>query len=129
MIIKLESIDCSMCNKLDEDGGHLFLKCKLVKPIWRHLVLEDVRLSLLAAQTTLMLFEMVCALPIDIRSFTLILLWDWWTVHNKKNAECKDRSVAEVCHLIRMFRFSTAELATIQPGYYTGCDLAKAPRR
>lgn len=34
---------CVMCNRLDEDGGHLFLKCKLVKQLWRELNLEDVR--------------------------------------------------------------------------------------
>jgi hypothetical protein len=36
---------CVMCNRLDEDGGHLFLKCKLVKKVWRELNLEDERYS------------------------------------------------------------------------------------
>lgn len=35
---------CVMCNRLDEDGGHLFLKCKLVKQLWRELNLQKVRL-------------------------------------------------------------------------------------
>jgi len=35
---------CVMCNRLDEDGGHLFLKCKLVKQLWRELNLQEVRL-------------------------------------------------------------------------------------
>lgn len=31
---------CCMCGHLDEDGGHLFLKCKEVKAVWRELNLE-----------------------------------------------------------------------------------------
>ncbi|KAE8797725.1 NAC domain-containing protein 78 [Hordeum vulgare] len=32
---------CPMCSRLDEDGGHLFLKCKLVKAVWREQNLEE----------------------------------------------------------------------------------------
>jgi hypothetical protein len=31
-----------MCACLDEDSGHLFLKCKSVKQVWRGLNLEEV---------------------------------------------------------------------------------------
>lgn len=37
---------CSLCRRLDEDGGHLFLKCKEVKGVWRELNLEAVWCSL-----------------------------------------------------------------------------------
>ena len=32
-----------MCNRGGEDGGHLFLKCKCVKELWRSAGLEYVR--------------------------------------------------------------------------------------
>lgn len=35
-----------MCGRLDEDGGHLVLKCKQVKEAWRALNLEEVRCDL-----------------------------------------------------------------------------------
>jgi hypothetical protein len=38
---------CPICNRLDEDGGHIFLRCKYVKHVWRQLDLEHVRLELL----------------------------------------------------------------------------------
>lgn len=44
---------------------------------------------------------MICQLNDQKRSLVLILLWDWWTVRNKKNAEGKDRSVGETCNLIQ----------------------------
>jgi hypothetical protein len=31
---------CPVCNRLDEDSAHLFMKCKLAKQIWRELKLE-----------------------------------------------------------------------------------------
>ena len=34
---------CSICNRLDEDGEHLFFKCKEVKVAWCELNLEGVR--------------------------------------------------------------------------------------
>jgi hypothetical protein len=38
---------CSVCNRLDEDGGHCFLKCKIVKKCWQALNIESVRVKLL----------------------------------------------------------------------------------
>ena len=42
---------CVMCIRVDEDGGHLFCKCKFVKHIWRELNLEDVRCRLADQET------------------------------------------------------------------------------
>lgn len=44
--MKIET-SCCMCHRLYEDGGHLFLKCKEVKAVWRELNLEDVRCKLM----------------------------------------------------------------------------------
>lgn len=40
---------CGICGRFGEDGGHIFLKCKEVKRIWRELNLEEVRVDLLLA--------------------------------------------------------------------------------
>jgi hypothetical protein len=34
---------CLVCGRLNEDGAHLFLKCKGVKQIWRNMGLEETR--------------------------------------------------------------------------------------
>ena len=39
---------CPMCNRMNEDGAHLFLKCKAAKMGWRDLQLDHVRESLLS---------------------------------------------------------------------------------
>ena len=42
---------CPVCGRLDEDGGHCFLKCKYVKHCWAALGLEHVRSRLLVANS------------------------------------------------------------------------------
>jgi hypothetical protein len=37
---------CCMCNRLDEDGAPLLLKCKEVKKVWRELNMDGVRCKL-----------------------------------------------------------------------------------
>ena len=39
---------CPVCYRLDEDGGHCFLKCKFVRRCWLDLQLEPIRQSLLS---------------------------------------------------------------------------------
>jgi hypothetical protein len=58
--IKLDTL-CPMCGRLDEDSGHLFLKCKYVKQVWRGLNLE-VRVSLASRTSTQDVMESIFAL-------------------------------------------------------------------
>ena len=37
---------CPVCWRLDEDGGHCFLRCKYVKECWRAMNLEGIRIRL-----------------------------------------------------------------------------------
>jgi hypothetical protein len=36
-----------MCHRLNEDGAHMFLKCKPIKELWKALNLDDLRRKLL----------------------------------------------------------------------------------
>lgn len=48
--IKRRGIECDTlcvcCRRLDEDGAHLFIRCKEAKKIWRDIGLEEVRQKL-----------------------------------------------------------------------------------
>jgi ribonuclease HI len=90
-----------MCNRYDEDGGHLFLKCKKVKQVWRSLLLEDIRILLVQASNARVMLHMILELPLDKKLLTIILLWDWWTTRNKVNAGERERSTVETCHVIQ----------------------------
>ena len=48
---------CPVCNELDEDGGHIFLKCKKVKECSHTLGLNELRLKLLDCTSTKFMLE------------------------------------------------------------------------
>lgn len=74
---------CPMCLRLDEDGGHLFLKCKKVKALWRERCLEDIRVALCECKSPKEVLGQIWTLPQDKQVHVVSLLWDWWTARNK----------------------------------------------
>lgn len=40
---------CPVCHLLNEDDGHCFLKCKMVKAVWQSAQLEEERTQLVSA--------------------------------------------------------------------------------
>lgn len=97
--IELDTL-CPMCSRLDEDGSHLFLKCKKVKAVWREQQLEDVRLQLCACQDPHGMFEKIFTLPGEKLLRVAVLQWDWWTSRNKVNAGEKQKKAEEVSGFI-----------------------------
>jgi hypothetical protein len=91
---------CPMCSRFDEDGGHLFLKCKDVKQCWRSLGLEEFRLTLLKEATTLNMVYEIIKLPETIHLEIIYLLWAWWNVRNKVINGEKRNSIDEVVHSV-----------------------------
>lgn len=77
---------CPMCNRLDEDGGHLFLKCKAVKQCWRMMNMEHIRCRLAEGKTGAEVVRMIVDLKTPTRAEVTSLLWTWWDTRNKVNA-------------------------------------------
>jgi hypothetical protein len=96
------SIDtrCPVCFRLDEDGGHLFFKCKQAKHCWRAMQMEDVRLSLLEQRTGADVVKEILKLDDQRRAATIYLLWCWWDARNKANAGDRMLSTDEVVHRV-----------------------------
>ena len=92
-----------MCYRFNEDGGHLFLKCKKVKQVWRMMLLEEVRIKLMSASSPMAMFELIQSLPTEQSTPALLLLWVWWTTRNKTNAGEREKSTEEVCHSIHRY--------------------------
>jgi ribonuclease HI len=91
MNIKRRGMDidtiCPVCQRLDEDGAHLFLKCKPVKQLWTDLGLEDLRLDQVDSLSPKDLIECLLAAPEEKKILGISLLWNWWSTRNKVNAE------------------------------------------
>ncbi|EEC79285.1 hypothetical protein OsI_20088 [Oryza sativa Indica Group] len=68
---------CPMCNRFDEDCGHLFLKCKGVKECWRSLNLEEVRLRLVQCQSGKETVKEILSMTAKDQLKAVVLLWKW----------------------------------------------------
>jgi len=88
---------CPACQRLDEDGGHCFLKCKLVKRCWLTLDLEPVRQRLLLQDSACNVVKDILSLKEDVQLKTIIFLWKWWSsVRNKLNQVEKGHVTVEL---------------------------------
>ena len=91
---------CPMCQRLDENPGHLFFKCKAVKECWRNLNLEEHRLTLSACQSGRELMQKIWSLSPHLQMQIVVLFWKWWSVRNKVNAGEKKPTSMEICSLV-----------------------------
>lgn len=89
---------CPVCRRLDEDGGHCFLKCKLVKKCCQGLNLEHVRIRLLSLGSAREVVDHILKMKEEERALVVNFLWVWWDARNKANAESKKHVVDEVLH-------------------------------
>ena len=70
---------CVMCNhRLDEDGGHLFCKCKWVKHVWRELNMEEVRCRLASQESARTFLSLIWEMEEHMQLRVVTLLWQWW---------------------------------------------------
>lgn len=93
---------CVVCRGFFEDGGHLFFKCKAVKPVWRSLNLEVDRCRLLQCHNAKLVMEEICQMQPEKRVLTVSLLWCWWNERNNRNHGDKPQSVDKMQYLIQM---------------------------
>jgi hypothetical protein len=102
---------CGLCNRLDEDGGHLFIRCKEVKGVWKELNLEAVRCRLAEAKSAKEMMEMILQLEAKSQMTVIFLLWLWWDERNKWREEGKRRTAANIAYVTTMLtdRFQTKQ--------------------
>lgn len=86
---------CPLCFRFNEDGGHAFCKCKMVKPIWRKLQLEDIREKLCDCPNVISFLETILNLDEEKKLTVCCILWIWWSERNKANVGDKIRSTQQ----------------------------------
>ena len=94
---------CPMCGRLDEDGGHCFLRCKKVRKCWQELNLEDIRLCLVALGSAREVVQEILKMRCGRQKLVISLLWAWWNGRNKANAGEVVASVQEISHKATLF--------------------------
>jgi hypothetical protein len=93
---------CPLCWRLDEDGGHCFLKCKFVKECWRTLNLEDERIGLAGLPSARQVSAHILSLSEEKKLLIVAFLWSWWDARNKANVGDQWRTTEEIIYRVRM---------------------------
>ena len=88
-----------MCNRAGEDGSHLFLKCKLVKAVWRNAGMEAITLKLVACCDAKEVTEKLLKIDGELQLRAVFLLNNWWYERNRVREGGKQRTAAEIAAL------------------------------
>jgi hypothetical protein len=98
--IEKRNIPCDtlcVCRKrLDEDGAHLFLKCKEAKEVWRMLNIGDIRERLCVMETAGDVIQEILKLNDEQKILCSCLLWRSWLRRNKINVEGKKIALTDL---------------------------------
>lgn len=92
-------IDCLVCHRMDEDGGHLFFKCKYVKQIWRQMGPDNIREKLKDQRSVMNVVEQILMLDQPIQLKVLFLMSNWWNERNRIREGEKRRDASELAAL------------------------------
>jgi hypothetical protein len=87
---------CVCCRRLDEDGAHLFLKCKQAKQVWRLLEMEEIRDRMCTLPHAQAMVQDILEIETEKQVLICCTLWRWWTCMNKINTEGRSTMVEEV---------------------------------
>jgi hypothetical protein len=75
------------CKRFDEDGAHLFFKCKEIVQEWKRLKLESIRDCMSQCQSAHAMIDVLISLRQEEQTKVCCLLWRWWTRRNKINVK------------------------------------------
>jgi hypothetical protein len=86
---------CPLCNYAWEDGGHLFLRCKPVKAVWRCAGLEDLRVELTNCHDAKEVVSTILSKDNEVQLKASFLLNNVWHERNSVR-EGNQRRLSEV---------------------------------
>ena len=99
MKLKRRGVDldtrCPVCFRLDEDGGHIFFKCKAVRAFWRAVEMEDIRIMLESCPNAKWVIIQILKQEEETCIKICTLLWTWWLERNRVNQGQKLRGMNE----------------------------------
>ena len=93
---------CPVCYRLDEDGGHCFFKCKMVKALWRAAEMEDDIVELMNCPNAKWVFIQILQKTEEKCLKICTLLWSWWLQRNKANKGQNIKGIDEAYHSFQL---------------------------
>jgi hypothetical protein len=89
-----------MCERQNEDGCHLFFKCKYAMPVWKELGLEHIRGALAALHSAKEVIKMNLGMKEGEQMKVMVLLRRWWLERNRVREGEKRRSASDMAMLV-----------------------------
>ena len=93
---------CPVCEPFDEDGGHLFFKCKTVRHVWNQLQLETERAMLASMDSVRSVMEYIFQTQEEKRVTMIFILWVWWSERNNIREGGRRRMASGIAQSIRL---------------------------
>lgn len=93
---------CLLCQRVDEDGGHLYFKCKQVKKLWRCLNMEEERVKLADISSAVGALEFILAAP-EEKLTIVVAMWTWWIERNRVREGERARMPEQIAHNIIVY--------------------------
>lgn len=94
---------CPVRDRLDEDGGHLFLKCKFAKQVWRELKLEEECAQLSNFVNAREVVAQILKKKQDKKMIMIIAMWFLWNERNAIREEGRRRTTESIARAIRSY--------------------------
>jgi hypothetical protein len=91
---------CVVCNRLNEDGGHLFFKCKYAVKVWKLLNLDGCRAVLANKQSAKVVVCHIILLKAEEQMRVIVLLWQWWQERNKIREGDRRRTAEDLAYIV-----------------------------
>lgn len=105
---------CVVCQRFDEDVGHLFFKCKEARRAWSLMNLEHHRIALAVMVNPMEVVEYIISLPTETRIKIISLLWFWWSERKRRREGEGIRDAASIAHSSQIYA-----MEVIQCGNHT----------
>ena len=84
---------CVVCNRLNEDGGHMFFKCKYAVKVRKLLKRDECRTDLAIKQSA--------KEKTEEHMRVIVLLWQWWQGRNKVREGNRRRAAEDLAYMVQ----------------------------
>jgi ribonuclease HI len=107
---------CVLCSKLDEDGAHLFFKCKHMTKLWTELQLQQTRSTMAAFPLAGDVIREILKLTGETQWQVIVLFYLWWTERCAAREGDTPRTTLQMAQLIRSYSDECSSLSVPRPG-------------
>ena len=104
---------CDVCYRFDEDGAHLFFKCKITEERWDTLGLSRKRDIFLSKRSAKEVIEALMSMKEEVRVKCCYTLWMCWSELNRIREGESRRSACWLAHSI-LFQIEERKKTIVQ---------------